>query len=64
MIPTNRGPMTPAGIVLDLTFGCYAYNRKDMAAARIARALELSPDRAAEFEARYQAELAIAKAAA
>jgi len=63
MIPTNLGPMTPAGIIADLTFGCYAFNREKMSAERIARVLELEAQRAAEFEARYQAELAISKAA-
>lgn len=52
MIPTNRGPMTAAGIVSELDFSCYAFNRqRGMSAADLAKLFTVT---GAAMEQRYQ----------
>jgi hypothetical protein len=53
--------MEPVAIIDALIYGCYAFNREKMSAERLAR---IFPERGAEYEARYQAELAIKRARA
>lgn len=62
-IPTNRGPMTPKAVMDELTYSCYASERRrspHIGPAAWARYLPNVP----AMEARFQAELAIEKAAA
>lgn len=62
-IPTNKGPMTPEGIVDYLTFCSYRAQRAlhGMSAASAKRLWPLSGD---AMEAQFQAEQAIEKARA
>jgi hypothetical protein len=61
-VPTNRGPMTPKAVMDELTYSAYAHERR--------RAPHIGPSAWKQFlnnvdamEARFQAELAIEKAA-
>jgi hypothetical protein len=54
MIPTNRGPLTPEGIIDALNYSCYRHNRDlGVSAESLGRLFNLS---GAAMEARYQAE--------
>lgn len=57
-IPTSKGLMTPGAIVDELTYINYAFNRERSPHITPARWAKVYP-RAAELEARYQAEKAI-----
>lgn len=63
MIPTSKGPMDPLGLIDELTYSSYAHNRDVAPHITPASWARVYP-KAAELEARYQAERAIAKASA
>jgi len=55
-LETNHGPMTPAEIVADLTYSCYAYNRTISPDITPERWERVFGSRTMAMEARYQKE--------
>lgn len=54
MIPTSKGNMTPAGVISELNYSCYAFNRDaGMSAESLGRMFNVT---GAAMEVRYQAE--------
>ena len=53
MIPTTKGAMSPAQIIEELNYCCYAHNRRTASAETLAR---LFPETWEAMERRYQRE--------
>lgn len=62
-LETNHGPMTPSEIVSDLTYSCYAFNRRNSPSITPERWARIFGPNAAALEARFQKELAAQEAA-